>query len=217
MSTKKQEYAKTVVRTLRKAYPDAHCALEHKSPFELLIATILSAQCTDARVNIVTNDLFRKYKKPQDYLNVEPEELETDIRSTGFYRNKAKNIRGASEKIVTEFDGSVPKTMDDLLKLPGVARKTANVVLGNAFSIASGIVVDTHVKRVSNRLGLTKEKDPVKIEKDLVKLIPKKDWVMFSHWLIALGRGPCNARKPVCDECPMTKICPKIDVEQQNK
>lgn len=212
MKLDKQKQAKDVVRILRKTYPDAHCALNHTSAFELLIATILSAQCTDERVNIVTADLFRKYRRPEDYVETPQEELEADVRSTGFFRNKAKNIKAACERIVTVYGGEVPRNMEDLLTLGGVARKTANVVLGNAFGIASGVVVDTHVKRLSNRLGLTTQKDPVKIEKDLEKLVPKKDWVMFSHWLIHHGRQVCNARKPDCGNCVLEKICPKVGV-----
>ncbi len=214
MKLDKKTRVKKLIEALKSAYPDAHCALIHSNPFELLVATILSAQCTDARVNIVTADLFRKYRKPADYVAVEKEELELDIRSTGFYRNKAKNLRGASEKIISDFDGEVPRTMDELLTLPGVARKTANVVLGNAFAITSGIVVDTHVKRISNRLGLTKETNPVKVERDLEKIVPKEDWVMFSHWLISLGRGPCNAKKPTCYDCPCSELCPRIGVDE---
>ena len=212
MKIDKEKQAKDVVRILAREYPEAHCALNHNSAFELLIATILSAQCTDERVNIVTAELFRKYKGPQDYLDIEQEELEEDIRSTGFFRNKTKNIRAACERIVNEYGGEVPDNMEDLLTLGGVARKTANVVLGNAFGIASGVVVDTHVKRLSNRLGLTTQKDPVKIEKDLEKLVPKKHWVMFSHWLIFHGRRVCNARKPDCENCVLEKICPKVGV-----
>jgi endonuclease-3 len=212
MKVNREQQAKDVIRLLKKEYPDAHCALNHTSAFELLIATILSAQCTDERVNIVTADLFRKYRKPQDFVDVAQEELEEDIRSTGFFRNKAKNIKAAAQRIVEEYGGKVPDNMEDLLTLGGVARKTANVVLGNAFGIASGVVVDTHVKRLSNRLGLTTQKDPVKIEKDLEKLVPKKDWVMFSHWLIYHGRRVCNARKPDCENCVLEKICPKVGV-----
>ncbi len=201
-----------VIKRLKKLYPDAHCALNHTSAFELLIATILSAQCTDERVNIVTADLFRKYRGPKDFVASEVEELEQDVRSTGFYRNKAKSIRGASERILSEFGGEVPQEMDQLLSLPGVARKTANVVLGNAFGIASGVVVDTHVKRLSFRLGLTTQTTPEKVEKDLQKLVPKEDWVMFSHWLIFHGRQVCKARKPNCEECAMADICPKKGV-----
>jgi len=212
MKPDKEKQAKDVVRILRKTYPDAHCALNHTSAFELLVATILSAQCTDERVNIVTADLFRKYRTPDDYVATPQEELEEDIRSTGFFRNKAKNIKAACDRIVNEYGGKVPDNMDDLLTLGGVARKTANVVLGNAFGIASGVVVDTHVKRLSNRLGLTTNKDPVKIERDLEKLVQKKDWVMFSHWLIYHGRQVCNARKPDCENCVLEKICPKVGV-----
>ena len=200
--------AAEIVKRLKRAYPDAHCALVHTSPFELLIATILSAQCTDVRVNIVTADLFRKYRSPQDFLKVSQRELEKDIHSTGFFRNKAKNIQAACKRIIEEFGGEVPQTMDELLTLGGVARKTANVVLGNAFGIASGVVVDTHVSRLSQRLGLTKNKTPEKIERDLAGLIPKRDWVMFPHWMIFHGRQVCIARKPKCGECVLADICP---------
>jgi len=201
-----------IIRRLRKTYPDAHCALNHANAFELLIATILSAQCTDARVNIVTADLFRKYRKPQDYLDVAQTELEQDIHSTGFFRNKAKNIQAACTRIIDTYGGEVPRSMTDLLSLGGVARKTANVVLGNAYGIASGVVVDTHVGRLSQRLGLTTQTDPVKIENDLQELVPKKDWIMFPHWLISHGREICIARKPKCSICPLNNICPKIGV-----
>ncbi|MFN6964144.1 MAG: endonuclease III [Pyrinomonadaceae bacterium] len=207
-----KQRTKEIIKRLKKAYPDAHCALDHSNAFELLIATILSAQCTDERVNIVTADLFRKYRGPADYLNVTQEELERDIHSTGFFRNKAKNIQAACRKIVDEHGGSVPATMDDLLALNGVARKTANVVLGNAFGIASGIVVDTHVARLSKRLGLTQNEQPEKIERDLMELVPKKDWIMFSHWLISHGRAICQARKPKCRVCPLASVCPSYDV-----
>jgi endonuclease III len=208
----KKKQTAEVIKRLKKAYPDAHCALNHTNAFELLVATILSAQCTDDRVNIVTADLFRKYRKPQDYLDVSQEELAFDIKSINFFNNKTKSIRGASEKIIENFGGEVPKTMDELLTLNGVARKTANVVLGNAFGIASGVVVDTHVSRLSQRLGLTEETTPEKIEKDLAELVPKKDWVMFPHWLIYHGRRVCNARKPKCEGCVLENICPKIGV-----
>lgn len=197
-----------IIRRLKKAYPEAHCALVHTSPFELLIATILSAQCTDARVNIVTAVLFRKYRGPQDFLNVPQTELEKDIHSTGFFRNKAKNIQAACKRIIEEYKGKVPKRFEDLLTLGGVARKTANVVMGNAFGIASGVVVDTHVSRLSQRLGLTDEKTPEKIERDLMLLVPKKHWVMFPHWMIFHGRKVCNARRPKCNECVLADICP---------
>lgn len=197
-----------MVRRLKKNYPDAVCALDHQSPFELLVATILSAQCTDERVNKVTTELFRKYRKPEDYLEVEQEELERDIYQTGFYRNKAKSIRGACRLLVDEYGGELPRSMDELLKLPGVARKTGNVVLGVAFGIASGIVVDTHVGRVSRRLGLTENEDPQKVERDLTEIIPKKDWIAFSHLLITHGRRVCAARKPNCAECFLLDLCP---------
>jgi endonuclease-3 len=206
-----RRYKKTaaeIIKRLKKAYPDAHCALVHSNAFELLIATILSAQCTDVRVNIVTADLFRKYRGPQDYLKVSQKELEQDIHSTGFYRNKAKNIQAACRASSTNIMGKLPQTMDELLRLGGVARKTANVVLGNAFGITSGIVVDTHVGRLSQRLGLTKNQDPKKIENDLTGLVPKKDWIMFSHWLIYHGRQVCFARKPNCPGCVLADICP---------
>lgn len=197
-----------IIRRLKKAYPDAHCALNHTNPFELLIATILSAQCTDERVNIVTADLFRKYRGPEDFVKVSQQELERDIHSTGFFRNKAKNIKAASQRLIDVYGGEIPRTMDEILTLGGVARKTGNVVLGNAFGIASGVVVDTHVSRLSQRLGLTDEKTPEKIERDLQELVPKKDWVMFSHWLIYHGRQICNARKPKCHECVLADLCP---------
>ena len=197
-----------IIRRLKRAYPDAKCSLNHTSPFELLVATILSAQCTDERVNIVTADLFRKYRGPQDYLNVSPRELEKDIQSTGFFRNKTKSIQGTSKMLLEEYGGGVPQSMDQLLELPGVARKTANVVLGNAFDIKSGVVVDTHVTRLSHRLGLSQEKDPTKIERDLAELVPKRDWVIFPHLMIAHGRKICRARNPLCDQCPVERLCP---------
>jgi endonuclease-3 len=214
MSSDKQQRTAEIIKRLKKEYPDAHCALNHSNAFELLVATILSAQCTDERVNIVTETLFRKYRTPQDYLEVEAAELAQDIKSINFFNNKTKSIQGAAQKIVENFKGEVPCTMDELLTLNGVARKTANVVLGNAFGIASGVVVDTHVARLSQRLGLTEEKMPEKIEKDLSALVPQKDWVMFPHWLIFHGRAVCNARKPKCAECVLNDICPKIGVAQ---
>lgn len=201
-----------IIKRLKKAYPDAHCALTHTNPFELLIATILSAQCTDVRVNIVTSELFRKYRRPEDYLRVDQPELEKDIHSTGFFRNKAKNIQAACGRIIDEFGGRVPPTMEELLTLPGVARKTANVVLGNAFGIASGVVVDTHVARLSQRLGLTKNESPEKIERDLIEIVPKKHWIMFPHWLITHGRQVCQARKPRCQECVLANLCPSFEI-----
>ena len=197
-----------IIRRLKRAYPDAKCSLNHSNPFELLVATILSAQCTDERVNIVTADLFRKYTKPEDYLKVSPRELEKDIQSTGFFRNKTKSIQGTSKVLTEEYGGQVPHTMDELLELPGVARKTANVVLGNAFDIKAGVVVDTHVTRLSHRLGLTQEKTAEKIERDLIPIVPKKDWVIFPHLMIAHGRKICKARNPLCAECRVEKLCP---------
>jgi len=212
MISDKQKRTDEIIKRLKKEYPDAHCALNHTNAFELLVATILSAQCTDDRVNIVTADLFRKYRTPQDYLDVSQEELAFDIKSINFFNNKTKSIQGAAQKIVENFKGEVPNTMDELLTLNGVARKTANVVLGNAFGIASGVVVDTHVLRLSQRLGLTEEKTPEKIERDLSEIVPKKHWVIFPHWLITHGRKICNARKPKCAECVLEDICPKIGV-----
>ncbi len=197
-----------VLRGLRKDYPEPECALTHRTPFQLLVATILSAQCTDERVNMVTKELFPKLGTPEELAAVPQEVLEVEVKSTGFFRNKAKNLRGMAQKLVAEFGGEVPETMDELLSLPGVARKTANVVLGTAFGIAVGVVVDTHVGRLSNRLGLTEETDPVKIERDLMAVVPKKDWVWFSHALIWHGRRVCNARKPRCDECGLAHNCP---------
>jgi len=208
MNTDTKGRAAEIIKRLKKAYPDAHCALDHTTPFELLIATILSAQCTDARVNIVTADLFRKYRGPADFLKISQTELENDIHSTGLFRSKSKNIQSACKRIIEEFDGNVPRTMEGLLTLGGVARKTANVVMGNAFGIASGVVVDTHVMRLSQRLGLTQSTTPEKIETDLQKLVPKKHWVMLPHWLISHGRNICVARKPRCSECVLADICP---------
>jgi endonuclease III len=197
-----------IIRRLKRAYPGAKCSLNHSNPFELLIATILSAQCTDERVNIVTADLFRKYTKPEDYLKVSPRELEKDIQSTGFFRNKTKSIQGTSKVLTEEYGGEVPHTMDELLELPGVARKTANVVLGNAFGIKAGVVVDTHVTRLSHRLALTQEKTAEKIEQELIPIVPRKDWVIFPHLMIWHGRKICKARNPLCVECVVEKQCP---------
>jgi endonuclease-3 len=197
-----------VIARLKRAYPDAKCSLNHSNAFELLIATILSAQCTDARVNLVTQDLFRKYRKPQDYLNVSPKELQQDIRTTGFFRNKATSIQGTAKMLKEEYGGEVPQTMDELLELPGVARKTANVVLGNAFDIHAGVVVDTHVTRLSHRLDFSQQKTAEKIEQELIPIVPKKEWVIFPHLLIAHGRAICKARSPLCEECPVEKFCP---------
>jgi endonuclease III len=192
---------------LDRMYPSATCALVHRNPWELLVATILSAQCTDKRVNEVTPPLFKKYPSLEDFAAVRPEVLAQDIRSTGFFNNKAKSITGAAKKIVTDFGGSVPRTMEELLTVPGAARKTANVVLGTAYGIASGIVVDTHVQRISNRLDLTREHDPVKIEQDLVKIVPREKWILFSHQVILHGRALCVARNPKCPECELNPLC----------
>jgi endonuclease III len=207
-NTEEKQRTKKIIARLRKAYPDAHCSLNYSNPLELLVATILSAQCTDERVNIVTADLFRKYRKAEDFINVEQTELEQDIRSTGFYRNKAKAIQGACRLLVEQHGGRVPSTLEELLELPGVARKTANVVLGNAFGISSGVVVDTHVGRLSQRLGLTRHEQPEKIERDLIELVPQKDWVDFAHLLIYHGRAVCKARKPECASCTLEDLCP---------
>ena len=212
MDSELNEHTGEIVRRLKNEYPDAHCALTHTNAFELLIATILSAQCTDDRVNLVTANLFRKYSSPRDYAEAAPEELEADIHSTGFYRNKAKNIQSTCQRIIEDFGGEIPQTMDELLTLNGVARKTANVVLGNAFGIASGVVVDTHVSRLSQRLGVTAETAPEKIEKDLSELVPCEDWILFPHLLISHGRKICQARKPKCGECVLNDVCPKIGV-----
>jgi endonuclease-3 len=210
-----KRHALRVVAGLRKEYPNAECALVHDSPLELLIATILSAQCTDARVNIVTKDLFRKYRTAADFARAPLAELEEQVKSTGFFRNKAKNIQGCCRKLVEEYGGQVPQAMDALVSLPGVGRKTANVVLGTAFGIASGVVVDTHVTRLSNRLGLTKHKDPVKIERDLMAQLPEREWVAFSHMLIHHGRRVCTARRPNCAECGLERICPRVGVKEK--
>jgi len=203
---RKQRVAE-ILRGLDQMYPDATCALTHRNPWELLVATILSAQCTDKRVNEVTPGLFAKYPTPADFAAVRPEVLAQDIRSTGFFNNKAKSIVGAAKKIMTEFSGKVPKTIEELLTVPGAASKTANVVLGTAYGIASGIVVDTHVTRVSRRLDLTKQTDPVKIERDLVKIIPQEKWILYSHQIIHHGRALCVARKPRCVDCLLEPIC----------
>lgn len=200
--------AAPLIAALRRAYPDAACALAHHDPFQLLVATILSAQCTDARVNMVTPGLFAAYPDAPAMSRAGQEELEGIIRSTGFYRNKAKSIRGASARLVEAFGGRVPRTMDELLTLPGVARKTANVVLGVGYGIADGIVVDTHVERLSRRLGLGKGKNPEAIEEALMRVVPRSRWIEFSHLLIHHGRQVCRARKPACGRCPVAALCP---------
>jgi endonuclease III len=215
MATKRVKTAKAtspervaaILAELRKAYPDVVCALNHKSAWELTVATILSAQCTDVRVNLVTPALFKAFPAPKAMMNASLPELEELIRTTGFFRNKAKNIQGAARVVVEEFGGKVPQTMDEMLRLPGVARKTANVVLGSWFNIAVGVVVDTHVMRLSKRLELTKETSPEKVERDLVKIIPQDRWIQFSHELIHHGRAICVARKPRCADCTLEKIC----------
>jgi endonuclease-3 len=200
-----------IFAALDKLFPDAQCALKHENAFQLLVATILSAQCTDTRVNMVTPGLFQKYPTPQDFAALSPEVLAEDIRSTGFFRNKARNIVGAAKKIVSDFGGHVPKSMDELLSLPGVARKTANVVLGTAYGLATGIVVDTHVFRFAHRLKLSQEQSPEKVEQDLMKIVPKDRWITFSHQVIWFGRKVCLARKPLCATCPIEKICDAPD------
>ena len=203
--------ARKILRELARQYPDAHCALNFTNPLELLIATILSAQCTDVRVNLVTPALFARYRAAVDYADADRTELETMIRTAGFFRNKAKSIQTCCRTIVDQHGGEVPATLEQLVPLPGVGRKTANVVLGNAFGIP-GITVDTHVGRLSRRMGFTEHDDPVKVESDLMELIPKKDWTIASHRLIFHGRQICHARNPKCDVCPVAKLCPKIGV-----
>jgi len=207
--------ARRIVRELAKQYPDAHCALDYENPLQLLIATILSAQCTDVRVNMVTPALFARYPDAAAFANANPQELEKMIQSTGFFRNKAKSIIACCKQIVQNHGGQVPGTMEELNPLPGIGRKTANVILGNAFGVP-GITVDTHVGRLSRRLGLTDEEDAVKVERDLMALLPDQDWTMFSHRMIFHGRQVCFARKPNCDGCTLNKICPRIGVEESH-
>ncbi|MGD0027937.1 MAG: endonuclease III [Candidatus Bathyarchaeia archaeon] len=197
-----------IIALLEKEHPDAKIALNHSNPLELLVATILSAQCTDERVNVVTKSLFKKYRRAEDYAKADLKELEREIRPTGFYRNKAKNIRACGKMLVEEFGSQVPKTMEEILELPGVARKTANVVLSNAYGIVEGIAVDTHVRRLAQRLGLTKNDDPVRIERDLMNLVPRDKWMRFTDLLIFHGRRICTAKKPKCKECVLNKLCP---------
>ncbi len=198
--------AKEISAILYNTYPEATCSLDYKEPLQLVISTILAAQCTDLRVNIVTKDLFKKYTSVYDYANANPEELEQDIKSTGFYRNKAKNIIGCCKKLIKDFGGKVPNNMEDLLSLPGVGRKTANVVLGNIFGVP-GVIVDTHCKRLSNRMGFSNKEDPEKIEYDLMAILPEKDWTTFSNCLVYHGRAICDARKPKCGQCPIAQYC----------
>ena len=206
------ERAAEIYKRLTEHYPDAHCALDFKTPFQLLVATILSAQCTDKRVNMVTPALFRRYRTPAAMAEAKPEELEEMIKSTGFFRNKTKSLLSMSRAVAEEHGGQIPDTMEELVELPGVGRKTANVVLGNAFDKNEGVVVDTHVARVSGRLGLTKETDPVKVEQDLAKLFPREQWTMLAHLLIEHGRTICEARRPKCEICFLNDICPSSRV-----
>jgi endonuclease-3 len=197
-----------IIAKLKETYPDATCALTHENPLQLLVATILSAQCTDARVNMVTPGLFRKYHTAADFARAVPAELEEEIKPTGFFRNKTKSILGMAQAVVERHGGTVPNTMEELVKLPGVGRKTANVVLGTAFGLNEGVVVDTHVARLTNRLDLTRQSDPVKIEQDMMKLVPRAEWTNFSHLLIHHGRQICEARRPKCEICPINDLCP---------
>jgi endonuclease-3 len=209
----KIERTQKIIAALKRAYPDAHCELNFSNPLELLIATILSAQCTDKRVNIVTAELFKKYRSAKDFAAAPLAEIEQAVKTTGFFRNKAKNIRACCAALVEKFNGVVPRTMEELHALAGVGRKTANVVLGNAFDINVGVVVDTHVTRLCNRLGLTQQKNAVKLEHELMKLVPQKEWTLFSHWLIWHGRRRCMARNPDCAACEIATLCPKIGVK----
>jgi endonuclease-3 len=206
-AAERRERIAEILRILDRMYPNATCALHHRDPWQLLVATILSAQCTDKRVNEVTPGLFAKYPSPADFAAVKPEVLAADIRSTGFFNNKAKSIVGAAKKIIGDFGGQVPRTMEEMLRIPGAARKTANVVLGTAYGIASGIVVDTHVQRISQRLDLTKNSDPGKIEQDLLQIVPQERWILFSHQVILHGRAVCQARNPKCAECGLNALC----------
>jgi len=210
-----KQRARRIYNQLHKLYPDAACALRHDNPFQLLVSTILSAQCTDVRVNMVTPALFGKYPDAAAMANAKISDLEELVHTTGFFRNKAKSLKGAAQAITDQHGGEVPDSMDELLKLPGVARKTANVVLGNAFGINVGVVVDTHVARLSQRLGMTEHKDPKKIEPDLMKLFAQDTWAMLSHLLIFHGRQVCNARKPKCDQCKLARVCPRVGVAQK--
>jgi endonuclease III len=201
-----------IIATLQQTYPDAHCELNFANPLQLLIATILSAQCTDKRVNIVTAELFKKYRSAADFANAKLPELEQAVKTTGFFRNKAKNIQACGRELVAKHAGEVPRSMEELFALDGVGRKTANVVLGNAFGINVGVVVDTHVTRLANRLGLTKQTDAEKIERELMTIVPREQWTLFSHWLIWHGRRRCDARKPDCTGCEIKELCPQIGV-----
>jgi len=208
---------KKIIAGFQKTYPDAHCELTYVDPLQLLIATILSAQCTDKRVNIVTKDLFKTFRSASDFADAPIAKLEQVIKTTGFFRNKAKNIQNCCRRLVEQHGSQVPRTMEELIQLGGVGRKTANVVLGNAFNVVVGVIVDTHAMRLSHRLGLTKEKTPEKIEQDLMKLLPRSHWLLFSHWLVWHGRRRCYARKPDCVNCEVKKFCPQIGVKINNK
>jgi len=212
-SREEKNYARRVVRHLAKYYADAECALNYETPFQLLIATILSAQCTDERVNIVTAGLFAKYPTAYELAKATQKQVEKIVKSAGFYRAKAKNIRACAKELVEKYEGQPPRELDQLVALAGVGRKTGNVLLGTAFGIPSGVVVDTHVGRISRRLGITFEKDPVKVERDLMLVLPKKEWIYYSHRMIHHGRAICDARKPLCDECSMKNFCPRIGVK----
>ena len=211
----KEKRARKIVSLLKKAYPDAKCSLVHKTPLQLLIATILSAQCTDARVNIVTPALFARYKSAEEFANADICELEKLVRSTGFYHNKAKNINGACRLIVEKHKGKVPGTMEEMLELPGVARKTANIVLGNAYGVIEGVPVDTHAIRISHLLGWTREKQQEKIERDLMALLPRRDWLKISDLFVHHGRAICIARRPKCGICPVRSLCPKVGLNKK--
>ena len=208
----RKDRAAEIYEILLAEYPDAECALRHASPYELAVATILSAQCTDARVNMVTPELFRRYPDPESLADALPPELEEIVRSTGFFRNKTRNLIGMANFLVDEHGGELPRNMKELSALPGIGRKTANVILGNAFGIDEGVVVDTHVKRLSGRMGFTKEASPIKIEQDLMKLFPRGVWTMLAHLLIHHGRQVCNARKPRCNQCALSHLCPSSAV-----
>ena len=208
----RKERAGELLRRLPEIYPDAHCELVYSNPIELLVATILSAQCTDKRVNLVAKELFRRCRSAQDFADIPLSELETLVRSTGFFRNKAKNIRNMATELLAKHGGEVPRSLEELAALPGVGRKTANVVLGNAFGLNEGVVVDTHVGRLSRRLGLTKSDNPARVEQDLIKLFPRRHWAELSHWLIFHGRRRCQARKPDCAGCELRDICPSADL-----
>jgi endonuclease-3 len=212
LETATPAHANRVVRSLAADYPDVTCALDNETPFQLLVATSLSAQCTDARVNMVTPELFRRWPDAAAMASAPIRELEKVIQSTGFFRNKAKNIKAASQGLMDQYDGDVPRDLESLVSLPGVGRKTANVVLGTAYGLATGVVVDTHVTRISRRLGLTAESDATKIERDLMRLVPQEEWVNFAHRMIHHGRRICIARKPLCEQCSMNAFCPKIGV-----